>query len=123
MTAHMNSRRRKHDWNTIIKYFPAAEPIPSTMIWDVWTSQAQPHAFNKDFHNGHWRCWYYFGMGALGDWGAHIIDTAHQFLDLGLPYEINPTKLSGHNLFFFPMSTTLEFKFLSLGTMPPMTIT
>ncbi len=75
---------------------PAAEPIPTTMNWDVWTAQAQPHDFNKDFHNGQWRCWYDFGMGALGDWGAHIMDTAHQFLDLGLPSEINPTKLSGH---------------------------
>jgi hypothetical protein len=123
MTAHMNSRRRWHDWDTNIQHFPVAEPIPSTMNWDVWTAQARPHDFNKDFHNGQWRCWYDFGMGALGDWGAHIMDTAHEFLELGLPYEINPTKLSGHNMFFYPMSTTLEFKFPKRGEMPPMTIT
>ncbi len=123
MTAHMNSRRRWHGWDTDISHFPAAEPIPTTMNWDVWTSQARPHDFNKDFHNGQWRCWYDFGMGALGDWGAHIMDTAHQFLDLGLPSEINPTKLSGHNMFFYPTSTTLEFKFPKRNEMPPMTIT
>jgi hypothetical protein len=123
MTAHMNSRRRWHDWDPKITKFPAAEPIPSTLDWDTWISQAQPHSFHKDFHNGQWRCWYDFGMGALGDWGAHIMDTAHEFLDLGLPYEINPTKLSGHHMFFFPMSTTLEFKFPARGAMPPMTIT
>lgn len=123
ITAHMNSRRRWHGWDPNISQFPTGEAIPDTLNWDVWTSQAQPHAFNKDFHNGQWRCWYDFGMGALGDWGAHIMDTAHEFLELGLPYEINPVKLSGHNSFFFPMSTTLEFKFPERGAMPPLTIT
>jgi hypothetical protein len=62
-------------------------------------------------------------MGALGDWGAHILDTAHEFLDLGLPEEINPIKLEGHNDYFFPMSTTLEFKFPARRKMPPVTVT
>jgi hypothetical protein len=61
-------------------------------------------------------------MGALGDWGAHIIDTAHEFLDLGLPFEIEPLKLTGHNNFFYPTSTTLAFKFPARGAMPPLTI-
>jgi predicted dehydrogenase len=123
ITAHMNSRRRWHGWDPNISRYPASQPVPSTMDWDVWLSQAQPQGYHKDLHNGQWRCWYDFGMGALGDWGAHIIDTAHEFLDLGLPYEVNPVKLSGHNAFFFPMSTTLEFKFPERGAMPPLTIT
>jgi predicted dehydrogenase len=122
ITAHMNSRRRWHGWDTQIQRFPTPESIPSTLDWDTWLSQAQPHGFHKDFHNGQWRCWYDFGMGALGDWGAHIIDTAHEFLELGLPYEIEPLKLTGHNNFFFPTSTTLAFKFPSRGNMPALTI-
>lgn len=122
VTAHMNNPRRWHGWDTNISSYPAAEPIPSTLDWDVWTSQAEPHAFNKDYHNGQWRCWYDFGMGALGDWGAHTMDTVHEFLDLGLPYEINPTLLKGHNPFFYPMSTTLEFKFPERGDMPALTL-
>ncbi|HSI76468.1 MAG TPA: Gfo/Idh/MocA family oxidoreductase [Lunatimonas sp.] len=123
MTAHMNGRRRWHGWDVNMNSYPPAEPLPSTMDWDTWLSAIEPHDFNKDFHNGQWRCWYQFGMGALGDWGAHIMDTAHEFLDLGLPYEVNPVKLDGHNPFFFPMSSTLEFKFPERGTMPPLTIT
>ena len=61
-------------------------------------------------------------MGALGDWGAHLLDTAHQFLDLGLPYEINALKAEGHNNFFYPMSTTLSFKFPERGKMPPVEV-
>ena len=123
ITAHMNSARRWHGWDTNIKKFPNAEPIPETLDWDTWLSAAQPHDYNKDFINGQWRCWYDFGMGALGDWGAHIIDTAHQFLNLGLPTEVNPLLLRGHNSFFFPMSSTLLFKFPARGNMPSVDIT
>jgi len=122
ITAHMNSPRRWHGWDPKIKSFPPAEPIPSTLDWNIWQMQTYGHEFNKEFINGQWRCWFDFGMGALGDWGAHILDTAHQFLDLGLPYEVDPIKLDGHNDFFFPMSTTLSFKFPKRDTKPPVEI-
>ena len=122
ITAHMNNDRRWHTWDVNMKNFPPKEPLPETLDWDAWLSAAQHHDYNKDYVNGQWRCWYDFGMGALGDWGAHIIDTAHQFLDLGLPSEINAVKLDGHNKFFFPMATTLSFKFPARGNMPPLEI-
>lgn len=123
ITAHMNNSRRWHVFDPSITSFPPAEPVPPTMDWDVWLNTAQHHDYNKDYHHGQWRCWYDFGMGALGDWGAHILDTAHEFLDLGLPYEVNPTLLEGHNSFFFPFSSTLEFKFPARGDMPAVDIT
>lgn len=123
ITAHMNSARRWHGWDTNIKSFPPAESIPDTLDWDIWLNARPKHEYNKDFVNGQWRCWYDFGLGALGDWGAHIMDTAHEFLDLGLPYEVNPIKLEGHNKFFFPMSSTISFKFPKRGDMPPVEIT
>ncbi|MBW8332193.1 MAG: Gfo/Idh/MocA family oxidoreductase [Prolixibacteraceae bacterium] len=122
ITAHMNSARRWHGWDTKMTKFPNAEPIPETLDWDTWLMAVKEHDYNKDFINGQWRCWYDFGMGALGDWGAHIIDTAHEFLNLGLPYEVDPVKLEGHNPFFFPMSSTLSFKFPKRGNMPPLEI-
>lgn len=124
ITAHMNSPRRWHGWDPNIKSFPAAEPIPDTLDWDLWHSAvAKQHNYNHDYVNGQWRCWYDFGMGALGDWGAHIIDTAHQFLDLGLPYEVECTKATGHNDFFFPMSSTIVFRFPERKRMPALDIT
>ncbi|MCK9311028.1 MAG: Gfo/Idh/MocA family oxidoreductase [Bacteroidales bacterium] len=123
ITAHMNSSRRWHTWDPNIKSFPPAEPIPDTLDWDIWLGVTQQHEYNHDFINGQWRCWYDFGMGALGDWGAHILDTAHEFLDLGLPNEINMLKAEGHNPFFFPMASTLLFRFPERGNMPPVDIT
>ncbi len=123
ITAHMNSKRRWHKFDPTITTFPKGQPIPDTLDWDTWLTTSQHHDFHKNFVNGQWRCWYDFGMGALGDWGAHILDTAHEFLELGLPYEINPLRLDGHNSFFFPFSSTLVFKFPERGDMPPLDIT
>jgi len=124
ITAHMNSPRRWHGWDPNITALPPAEPIPDTLDWDLWHSAiAEQHGYNHDYINGQWRCWYDFGMGALGDWGAHIIDTAHEFLDLGLPYEVECTKATGHNNFFFPMSSTIVFRFPKRKRMPALDIT
>jgi predicted dehydrogenase len=123
ITAHMNGARRWHGWDPNIKSFPPAETLPETLDWNTWLMTAQHHDYNHDYINGQWRCWYDFGMGALGDWGAHIIDTAHEFLELGLPEEVSAVKLTGHNQFFFPMSSTLSFKFPKRGSMPPVEIT
>ncbi|MCE4565337.1 Gfo/Idh/MocA family oxidoreductase [Maribellus sp. CM-23] len=122
VVAHMNSARRWHGWDTGMKSFPKAEPMPETLDWDTWLGTAQHHDYNKDFVNGQWRCWYDFGMGALGDWGAHLIDTVHEFLELGLPYEVDPVKIEGHNPLFYPQATTLDFKFPKRKGMPALTI-
>ena len=55
----------------------------------------------KRQHLGQWRCWYDFGVGALGDWGAHILDTAHEFLELGLPYEVTMQYANGCLLYTY----------------------
>ncbi|MFB6342522.1 Gfo/Idh/MocA family oxidoreductase [Saccharicrinis sp. FJH62] len=123
VVAHMNNPRRWHGWDTSITAFPKGQPVPDTLDWDTWLGTSQYHNYHKDFVNGQWRCWYDFGMGALGDWGAHILDSAHQFLDLGLPEEIDPIYLKGHNDFFYPQSTTLDFKFPARKGMPALTVT
>lgn len=123
VTAHMNSPRRWHGWDTNIYKLPAGEPIPEGMDWNTWLMATPYHDYNAKYHHGNWRCWYDFGMGALGDWGAHILDTVHEFLDLGLPYEVNPLMLEGHNDYFFPMSSTIQFRFPRRGDMPAVDIT
>lgn len=120
--AHMNMPRRWHTWDPNITRFPHAETIPDTLDWDIWQMQTLGHDYNKDFVNGQWRCWFDFGMGALGDWGAHILDTVHEFLNLGYPTSVEAIKLDGHNSFFFPMSSTLKFHFPKRSKMPALDI-
>jgi predicted dehydrogenase len=123
VVAHMNSARRWHGWDTSITGFPKGQPVPDTLDWDTWLGASRYIDYHPDFVNGQWRCWYDFGMGALGDWGAHIIDTVHRFLDLGLPSEVDPVYIEGHNPLFFPQASTLDFKFPERKGMPPLTIT
>lgn len=121
--AHMNNSRRWHVLDPQITKFPEADPMPANMDWDVWQMQTMYHDYSKWFDEGNWRCWYDFGMGALGDWGAHIFDTAHQFLELGLPYEVGMLKVEGHNDYFFPMSSTIRFRFPRRGSKPACDLT
>ena len=124
ITAHMNNERRWHKWDAAGIYrMPEGEPVPAGMDWDTWLCARPYHEFNPKYHQGDWRCWYDFGMGALGDWGAHILDTAHEFLQLGLPYEINMLRADGHNDYFYPYSSTILFRFPSRGSMPPVDVT
>jgi predicted dehydrogenase len=119
--AFMNNSRRWHGMD-VSGYLPG-QPIPETLDWDRWLATAQFHEYNKGYINGDWRSWFDFGNGALGDWGAHIIDTAHEFLNLGLPSEVDSVKSEGHNKFIFPQASTLSFKFPKRGNMPPVEIT
>ena len=123
INAHMNNPRRWHGYDAAMHKMPDGQPIPANMDWDTWLGACPWHDFSDKYHQGNWRCWYDFGMGALGDWGAHLLDTAHEFLDLGLPYEISLIDQKGHNDFFFPFSSTILFRFGARGSMPPCDVT
>lgn len=121
ITAYMNSARRWHGMK-VSGYLPE-EAIPATLDWDVWLTMAAYHKYNHGYTNGDWRSWFDFGNGALGDWGAHIFDTAHEFLQLGLPTEVEAVKLDGWSPFIFPQASTLAFRFPARGTQPPCELT
>lgn len=121
VVAHMNSARRWHPWGDV-PGFPAAEASPASLRWDLWHTTAEERSFSERFHPGNWRGWYRYGMGALGDWAPHILDTAHRFLELGLPTEIEVVHLRQPNPYIFPLETTLKFNFAARGDKPPVEV-
>ena len=121
ITAYMNNSRRWHGMK--VDGLLPEQPVPETLDWDVWLTTAQQHVYNKGYQNGDWRSWFDFGNGALGDWGAHIFDTAHEFLHLGLPTEVEAVKLDGYSPFIFPQASTLAFRFPKRGSQPPVELT
>jgi hypothetical protein len=122
ITAHMNNGRRWHGWDTSITEYPS-EPLPEGLDWDQWVDAAPEHPYSTKLHPGNWRSWYDYGCGAFGDWGPHILDTCHRFLKLGHPEKIIPVKLDGHNSFFFPQASTIQFDFPAREGMPPCAVT
>lgn len=124
VTAHMNDPRRWHGFDAHMYKMPGGdEPVPHDMDWNTWLGACGWRDYSSKYHQGNWRCWYEFGMGALGDWGAHLLDTVHEFLNLGLPYEITLKYAKGHNDFFYPFSSTILFRFGARDGMPPCDVT
>ena len=120
--AQMNSNRRWHTWGDVTG-FPTGEKMPSELDWDVWQgTTAKPHAFSAKLHYGNWRGWHQFGTGCFGDWGAHILDTIHEFLELGLPEKVTAKSLTGRNDYVFPLTSTINFQFPERNGMPAMDI-
>ena len=116
----MNSPRRWHGWK--IDGYPKGEPVPPTINWDLWNMNVPVHPFSAKLHPENWRSWFAYGDGAFGDWGPHILDTAHRFLELGLPQVIEAEKRDGANKFIFPQASTIRFDFAARPGMPPVKV-
>ena len=112
VVAHMNMQRRWHKWGGKTASYPRGEVMPDTLDWEVWCNAAPWHEFSKDLAYGEWRCWYDYGNGCMGDWGAHILDCVHRFTLRGaLPTEVSISNVTGWNPFVFPIQDTLTMKF------------
>ena len=112
VVSHMNMQRRWHKWGGKTSSYPVAEAMPKTLDWDSWVSAAPYHPFSKDLAYGEWRCWYDYGNGCMGDWGAHILDGIHRFtLGGDLPSEVKISDVRGWNAYVFPIQDTLTMTF------------
>jgi hypothetical protein len=118
----MNSARRWHGWGTKVTEYPT-DPMPEGMDWDTWAGPVNVPPFSKRLHPQEWRSWFDYGSGAFGDWGPHILDTAHRFLKLGLPSSVEAISRKGENPLVFPQASTIGFKFPARGDMPPCDVT
>ena len=62
-----------------------AVPVPAGLHWDLYLGPvAEDIPYHPIYHPFNWRGWIDFGVGALGDMGAHLID--HPFWALGLTH-------------------------------------
>ena len=109
------NNRRWFKWKGTLSEMPGEEAEPAEMDWDVWLAQRPFRPFNHNFINGDWRCFYEYGTGALGDWGAHLFDAAHEFLKLGLPMRIETVKNDRRTPVVFPMASTIRYVFPARG--------
>lgn len=117
---YMNAPRRWHGWT--VNGFDTGYPVPPTLDWDTWHADVEMHGFSPRLHPGDWRGWFTYGDGAFGDWGPHILDTAHRFLELGLPHRIEAVRRDGPNPFIFPQASTIRFDFAARGAQPPVEV-
>lgn len=68
---------------------PAPVAKPASLDWDVWLGPSTVNwGYNPDYAHFNWRGWLPFGVGALGDMGAHLLDFPVWALSLGLPTKV-----------------------------------
>jgi len=99
-------------------------PIPEGLNWDLYLGPvSEPIAYHPIYHPFNWRGWTDFGMGALGDMGAHLIDQSFWALDLQYPSSIEATSTPwggpSKKPETYPLATSVHYQFPARGKQPP----
>ncbi len=63
-------------------------PVPATLDWDLWLGPAPERPYSEKYVPFHWRGWWDFGNGTLGDMACHHMDLPFWALDLSHPTSI-----------------------------------
>jgi predicted dehydrogenase len=114
---------------------------PPGLRWDLYLGPvADDVPYHPMYHPFNWRGWIDFGVGALGDMGAHLIDQPFWALGLTYPTSIEATSTpwgtmavpvdyasaSGlppasprRRAVSYPAATTVHYRFPSRGSQPP----
>lgn len=97
---------------------------PEGFDWDLYLGPcARGVPYHPIYHPFHWRGWVDFGVGAIGDMGAHLIDHPYWALDLGYPETVEAASTSwggdADDPVSYPMATTVHYEFPRRGLLPP----
>jgi len=102
---------------------PAETPtVPPDLDWDLWIGPAPMRPYHQAYHPLVWRCWWDFGVGMMGDRGAHTLDAAVWALDLDAPETVEATSC-GLNAETHPLSAVVTYRFPARGGRPPVKLT
>jgi predicted dehydrogenase len=57
-----------------------AQPPPADLNWDMFQGPAAHHPY-KPSRQRRWRTYYDYGGGLVTDWGVHLVDVAHWYMN------------------------------------------
>jgi predicted dehydrogenase len=69
---------------------PADEAVPAGVDYDMWLGSAPKRPFNRNRFHGHWRWFYDYGTGDLGNDGVHRLDMAIAVLNAACKAQGDP---------------------------------
>jgi hypothetical protein len=112
------------DVNTRVGAMLAAEStaVPPDLNWNLFLGVGPVVPYHPIYHPFNWRGWIDWGVGAIGDMGAHLIDHSMWALDLGYPTTIE-TISTPFNAASYPLATQTFYDFPARGSMPPVKLT
>ncbi len=97
-------------------------PLPDTLAWNLFLGVAPYVDYHPIYQPFNWRGWVDWGVGAIGDMGAHLIDHTMWALNLGLPTSIE-TASTPFNGASYPQATLTFYEFPARDKMPPVKLT
>lgn len=106
------------------------DPIPGPLRWDLWLGAApyrsyaapRPDAGFKGYTPFHWRAFWDFGTGALGDMACHVANLPFYALELTDPEWVE-AEADGANPETAPKASTIRFRFPANGKRGPVMLT
>ena len=102
---------------------PADLPaVPDGLDWDLWIGPAPMRPYHPAYHPMVWRCWWDFGVGMMGDRGAHTLDAAVWALGLDAPETVEATSC-GLNAETHPLTAIVTYRFAAKDGRPPVKLT
>ena len=97
-------------------------PKPEGLAWDLFLGPGPVVEYHPLYHPFNWRGWVDWGVGAIGDMGAHLLDSPFWSLDLGFPTAVE-TVSTPFNQASYPMATMTHYDFPARGDKPPVRLT
>ena len=98
-------------------------PVPEALSWNLFLGAAAPNVdYHPLYHPFNWRGWVDWGVGAIGDMGAHLIDHSMWALNLGMPSSVE-TISTPFNGATYPHATMTFYEFPARGPLPPVKLT
>ncbi|WP_434479530.1 Gfo/Idh/MocA family protein [Gemmatimonas sp.] len=96
---------------------------PEGFNWDLYLGPAPEIPYHPAYHPFAWRGWLDFGVGAIGDMGAHLIDQAYTALELTYPTSItassSPWGGGEKNPATYPLAMMAQFEYPAVGKRGP----
>ncbi len=102
---------------------PAVAPtVPDRLNWDLFVGAAPFVPYDPAYHPFAWRGWMNFGVSAIGDMGAHLIDQPFWALELDMPTAISSSSTpfggDARRPDTYPVGQTVEYEFAAKSSRP-----
>ncbi|MDD5519189.1 MAG: Gfo/Idh/MocA family oxidoreductase [Kiritimatiellae bacterium] len=82
-------------WTQGITQRPPSIPVPQELDWDCWIGPAPYRDYHTGLHHIHWRAWFDFGCGAIGDMGCHTWDNVFWSMRPDYPSYVELLEING----------------------------
>ena len=103
-------------WGQGIKKRPPSKPVPENLDWEAWLGPAPFREFHDGLHGFHWRGWFDFGCGAVGDMGCHTWDCVNWAMEPSYPTSVQLLAMEGDGRpETFPKKSHFKWEFPAKG--------